>query len=156
MRIIFVIIVFIFPVLSEAKNLKCSFEEVYQNGEVQKGKLFLQNELFRYEYLDPQLYTIIYNKNFFIIRNDNHIVNKLKNDELLNELKNILSNFSLLKDQYQNGDYNVKIEKSMDTAFLKRISIKSRKTNLSIFFYNCENSLLSQLYFQPFFFKQIP
>ena len=41
-----VIIVFIFPVLSEAQNLKCSFEEVYQNGEVQKGKLFLQNELF--------------------------------------------------------------------------------------------------------------
>jgi outer membrane lipoprotein-sorting protein len=156
MRVIFVIIVFIFPALSEAKNLKCSFEEVYQNGEVQKGKLFLQNELFRYEYLDPQLYTIIYNQNFFIIRNDNHIVNQLQDDELLTELKNILSNFSSLKDEYQNGDYNVKIEKSIGTAFLKRISLKSQKANLSIFFYNCENNVLSPLYFQPFFFKQIP
>ena len=49
-------------------EIKCNFEEVYGNGEVQQGIFFLKNQKLRYEYLNKNLFTIIAkNENFFLV-----------------------------------------------------------------------------------------
>ena len=41
--------------------------------------MLFSDGLLRYQYNDEQLFTIIYNKDYYVIRNDkNSIVNKLK------------------------------------------------------------------------------
>ena len=66
---------------SVAKSVKCEFEEVYQDGSIQSGDMLFHDGLLRYEYYDKQLFTIIFNKDYFVIRNDNRkSVSKLDNN----------------------------------------------------------------------------
>ena len=52
----------------------------------------------RYQYDKYELFTIIYNKNYFLIRNNDHkIVNRIKNDELIDKISEILSHILILK-----------------------------------------------------------
>ena len=57
------------------KSVSCDFEEVYEDGSTQFGHLYYNDGLLRYEYLDKQLFTIIYNNDYFVIRNDNQNIN---------------------------------------------------------------------------------
>ena len=142
--------------ISEAKSVKCEFEEVYQDGSIQSGYMLFRDGLLRYEYDDKQLFTIIFNKDYFVIRNDNkNSVSKLNNDVILNELKSVINNYPNIKTFYNNDDINIKIHESKDKNFLKRISINSPDANLSIYFINCNFENIPKRYFQPFLLPEI-
>ncbi len=142
--------------VSEAKSIKCEFEEVYQDGSIQLGSMLFRDGLLRYEYDDKQLFTIIFNNEYFVIRNDNkNSVSKLNNDLILNELKSVIKNYPNIKTFYSNDDINIKIHESKDNNFMKRISINSPDANLSIYFLNCNFEDIPKRYFQPFLLPEI-
>lgn len=142
--------------VSEAKSIKCEFEEVYQDGSIQSGSMLFRDGLLRYEYDDKQLFTIIFNNDYFVIRNDNkNSVSKLNNDLILNELKSVIKNYPNIKTFYSNDDINIKIHESKDNNFMKRISINSPDANLSIYFLNCNFEDIPKRYFQPFLLPEI-
>ena len=60
--------------------MKCQFEEVYQNGDIQQGIILIKDNDVRYQYNDVELYTIIVKGENFIL-----IDNKYKNLQTLNE-----------------------------------------------------------------------
>ena len=137
-------------------SVSCDFEEVYDDGSTQFGYLYYNDGLLRYEYIDKQLFTIIYNNDYFVIRNDDqNIVSKLENDDVLNELKLIIENYPNIKNIYNNGDVKIKIQNSLEFNFLKRISINSNETNLSIYFINCGFENIPKNFFQPFALTKI-
>jgi len=141
---------------SVAKSVKCEFEEVYQDGSIQSGDMLFHDGLLRYEYYDKQLFTIIFNKDYFVIRNDNRkSVSKLDNNLILNELKSVINNYPNIKTFYSNENINIKIHESMDNNFLKRISINSPDANLSVYFINCNFEDIPKRYFQPFLVTEI-
>jgi len=137
-------------------NLVCNFEEVYQNGDIQQGTIWFQNEDFRYQYDDIDLYTIISkNKNFFLIDNKYQNVQRVseKNDTFALLLK-VFDDFPNFKEVYQNEKVTIKIENS-DIIFIRRISIISNQANLSLNFYSCKNkSILEKKYFDYLDFKK--
>ena len=150
---IFTIITLLFTFkLLDAKSINCKFEEVYHDGSIQKGSILFHDGSLRYEYIDKNLYTlIIYNTNFFLIRNsDKNIVNKIKEDDLILSISKILKDFPEIENIYYKDDLIIGVEKSLMNDFIKRISIQNSSTNLSIYFYECSFSKLSQKYFQPF------
>ena len=141
---------------SFAKNIKCNFEEVYDDGSLQFGKVLFSNGLLRYQYEDNQLFTIIYNDNYYLVRNDNKkIVNKLDDDKILDELSIILGDYPNIKKSYKNNDIEINLEKNLEDIFIKRISIKSEKTNLSIYLLGCEFKPIPASYFHPFSFVEL-
>ena len=71
MKLFFFFIFFLFSHLSNAKSIQCNFEEVYQDGSLQFGKVLFHEGLLRYQYSDQQLFTIILNKDYFVIRMTN-------------------------------------------------------------------------------------
>jgi len=151
MRLFLILIPFFYFNLLNAKSIKCKFEEVYSDGSTQLGEVLFHEGLLRYQYNDQQLFTIIYNKDFFIIRNDNpDIVNKIKKNELLNELTFILSKYPNIDEKYSSNNLDIFIEPSVKIDFLKRVSINSVDVNLSIYFIDCKFKELSKQYFQPF------
>lgn len=151
MKFIISILFLFFFSLANGKSIQCDFEEVYKNGETQQGKVFYKNDLLRYEYQDKQLFTVIYNKEYFIVRNDNkNIINKIQKNDILDELTEIISHYPNLNNLYTKNNMEFKIEKSLTHDFLKRIIVKSQKTNLSIYFFNCKSEELSDIYFEPF------
>ena len=156
MKYVYTFILIFILNLSYASSIKCEFEEVYQDGSIQSGHMLFNNGLLRYEYNDKQLFTIIYNDDYFVIRNDNNkVVNKLKNDEILNELKSIIKNYPEIKNTYSRDDIKISIQDSQTIDFIKRVSIKSQKVNLSIYFINCNFENIPKVFFQPFALKEI-
>ena len=142
---------FIFKLLYANEGVRCDFEEVYQDGSTQFGNLLFNKGLLRYQYNDKDLFTIIFNKDYFVIRNDNqNIVNKLENDAVLNELRNIITNYPKIKSSYSQNGVEIKIQNSKEINFPKRISINSDEVNLSIYFINCNFGDFPKRYFQPF------
>lgn len=129
--------------------MQCNFEEVYQDGSIQNGTFLIKNDKIRYEYQDERLYTLIGSKdNFFVINNlDRKIFQKIKknNDtfDLLIDIYNDLPNF---KNFYHSLNTSISIEKS-NNNFIRRISIKSNNTNLSLYFYNCNNINIDDKFF---------
>ena len=118
--------------------------------------MLFNDGLLRYEYKDTQLFTIIFNNDYFLIRNDNqNTINKLENDDILNELKLIIKKYPEIDDFYNNNDLKIKITHSKEIDFIKRISINSEKVNLSIYFINCNFKDIPKRLFQPFAFEKI-
>ena len=80
-------IIFLFQINAvNALEVSCKFEEVYGNGDVQQGLLFLKNQKLRYEYFDKNLFTIIAkNGNFFLINqaHKNNVSKINNNTEIL-------------------------------------------------------------------------
>ena len=142
--------------LGYAKSVKCEFEEVYQDGSIQSGLMLFNDGLLRYQYNDKQLFTIIFNKNYFVINNNNkNAVSKLKDDSILNELKLIINNYPKIKRVYSKDEIEIKLFDSKEHKFLKRVSINSPNVNLSIYFINCNYEFISSRYFQPLLLPDI-
>lgn len=138
-----------FPIY--AKNISCDFEEVYPDRTTQFGKILFRDGLLRYEYYDKQLFTIVYNNNYYVIRNDDkNVITKLEKDDLLDEISNILNNYPEIENKYAKNNLVINIENKNDQEFIKRLSIVSEKVNLSIYFRDCEFKPISKKYFQPF------
>ncbi len=140
-----------------ALEVKCNFEEVYGNGEVQQGLFFLKNQKLRYEYFDKNLFTIISkNKNFFLInQSHNNNVSKInKNTEILDAFMNIASEYPNIKNKYRYNDAIIIIEKSSN-SFIKRISINAENLNLSINLIDCNFEKIHDNYFNHFNFVKV-
>ena len=104
--------------------MKCQFEEVYQNGDIQQGIILIKDNDVRYQYNDVELYTIIVKGENFIL-----IDNKYKNLQTLNQnidifkiLVDALKNYPNIENQYKNENALVNIERS-SSSFIKRISL---------------------------------
>ena len=139
-----------------AIEVKCDFEEVYQNGDVQQGFFLLKDEMLRYQYFHEDLYTIIAkNDYYFLINNfNNKTVQKItENTEAIQSLIKISSKFPDIKNQYEQNNMKIKIEKNSKN-FIKRIAIISDKLNLSINILNCDFREINRKYFKPFSFEK--
>ena len=134
--------------------MKCQFEEVYQNGDIQQGIILIKDNDVRYQYNDVELYTIIVKGENFIL-----IDNKYKNLQTLNEnidifkiLVDALKNYPNIENQYKNENALVNIERS-SSSFIKRISLISKDVNLSLNFIDCVELNINNEYFNYFDFK---
>ena len=134
--------------------MKCQFEEVYQNGDIQQGIILIKDNDVRYQYNDVELYTIIVKGENFIL-----IDNKYKNLQTLNQnidifkiLVDALKNYPNIENQYKNENALVNIERS-SSSFIKRISLISKDVNLSLNFMDCVELNINNEYFNYFDFK---
>ena len=151
------LILFIFFPLnfSFALEVKCNFEEVYQNSDIQQGIFFIKDRMLRYQYYDQDLFTIISkNNNFYLINNRSKTVQKInEKTEYLETLIKIISDFPNINDTYKSTNMTIKIEKSK-SQFIKRVSINSEELNLSINIMNCSFNEIEKKYFRHFNFEE--
>ena len=133
-------------------EVKCNFEEVYSNGDIQNGIFLIKDEKMRYQYFKEDLYTIIYKNNkFFLIHNfDNKIVQKLnQNTEVMKLFSQIIQDYPQIRDNYIKDNININVEKSL-IKFIKRISIQSSQLNVSINIVDCIFQPIDNKYFKHF------
>lgn len=138
-------------------EVKCNFEEVYSNGEVQQGFFFFKNQKLRYEYFDKNLFTIIAkNKKFFLVnQTHNNNVSKINsNTEILEIFMNIASEYPDLKNKYNFNNTIIIVEKS-SKGFIKRFSINAENINVSINLINCVFEDIHDKYFNHFNFVEV-
>ena len=140
-----------------AFEVTCNFEEVYSNSEVQQGVFLIKDDMLRYQYYDQDLFTIIAKNNkYFLINNISKTVQRInEKTESLDILMDIISDFPELDSVYERDDLIIKLEKSSD-EFIKRISINSKETDLSINIINCRYDKIEKKYFRHFNFEEYP
>ena len=142
-----------------ARSINCYFEEVYQNGQVQEGLILIQNNNIRYEYFDNTLYTLIYkfDQQLYLIdnQNRNNIQAVETNKEFFYNLVKLYDQYPNINDEIRINDFKFSIEKSRKFDFFKRIAVRSNQINLSLYFNNCEETLLDYKLFNPKPFKEI-
>ncbi len=138
-----------------ALEVKCNFEEVYQNSEVQQGIFLIKDKMLRYQYFDKDLFTIISkNNNFYLINNSSKTVHKInEKTKYIETLIKIISDFPHINDVYNSTEMNIKIEKSQN-EFIKRVSVHSEELNLSINIMNCKFKEIKKVYFRHFNFEE--
>jgi len=150
MKLLFLILIFLsWSLKSHSLSVKCDFEEVYKTGEVQQGFFLLKNKNLRYEYFSQNLYTILYlNDRLFVSENTNRWKTQiLENREtVLPYIMKIYEDFPDIKKHYSIDNYEINIETN-NYNFIKRISINSKEISLSIYFINCKNKDISDIYF---------
>ena len=67
-KLIIYLIIFFYSNLLFALEVKCNFEEVYQDGQMQQGMLIMKNDLLRYQYFSTDLFTIFHDgKKFYAL-----------------------------------------------------------------------------------------
>ncbi|MDC0968559.1 hypothetical protein OAS25_05735 [Alphaproteobacteria bacterium] len=132
-----------------ALEVKCSFEEAYQDGSVQQGIILLKEDYLRYQYLNQDLYTIINNKKgLFLVNNRNRLPQTLDvNTEIIDFLIDQSLIFPNNKDSYSSENFKAKIINSQNHHFIKNIIITGKNTNLNIHFYDCDNEQIDRLVF---------
>ena len=148
----FSFLVFIyFSNLLNALEISCSFEEVYKNGETNNGFLLINGSNFRYEYFKDNLYGLILTKNelfYFEKKNMSNVRKTNQNKSLVISLLNIFETFPNISESYSIDGMNIGVKKNSSKNFIHRISIQSNKINMSIFFYDCKNTLIDNLFFK--------
>ncbi len=152
------ILIIFFPInFLFAFEVTCNFEEVYSNSDVQQGVFLIKDDMLRYQYYDQDLFTIIAKNNkYFLINNISKTVQRInEKTESLDILMDIISDFPELDSVYERSDLIIKLEKSSD-EFIKRISINSKETDLSINIINCRYDKIEKKYFRHFNFEEYP
>ncbi len=152
-KIILIFILFALPL--KALEITCNFEEAYSNGDIQQGLLLIKKDKLRYEYSDENLYTLLYvNQKVFLINNTNTSQTQLieNHNNLLPSILEIYDDFPNFKEVYIKNNYEIKIEKGSN-KFIKRLIVKSKKLNVSVYFINCKEALLEDklFNFNPFY-----
>ena len=133
-----------------AEDIKCNFEEIYNDGSIQEGYILIKSGKLRYQYQDEKLFTIFFDgNNFYSVNNSNKsTINKItENVEILEEIILLAKNYPNIKSEYNKEEFLIKLEKSSSNNFYKRISIISQNIKVSIFFYNCSFENLDNRYF---------
>ena len=98
-----------------AIEVKCNFEEVYQNGETQQGIFLIKKDKLRYEYSNKNLFSIISNNNnFYLInlRNTSSVQKLDENTKLLEKLIKISLKYPNIDNYYEDNGFKINIEKS--------------------------------------------
>ena len=146
---IILILLFYIPNLLAA-NIQCNFEEVYSNGDIQAGYILIKKDKLRYEYKSEKLFTVFFDGETFysVNNNDKTVINKITdNTEVLLEIMSLAKEFSSVEREYNNNDIYVKLEKSNEINFYKRIAIRSNNVQVSIYFHDCLFDKLDDKYF---------
>ena len=140
---------------AHAIEVMCNFEEVYKDGQVQEGILMIKDDMLRYQYAKDNLFTIISKQNnFYTVRNDSKIVQKLtENTEPLKKFIEMTLDYPDIKELYEEDNILVKVEKS-ENEFIKRLSIKSDELSLSVNIFNCNFDSINKKYFLHFNFVE--
>jgi hypothetical protein len=145
-----IFLLFFIPGFVNAKGISCNFEEVYTNNKIQNGFFLLEGKNFRYEYKNDSLYTIVNNdRGTFMIQNyDKNLINSINDHAVTVAMSKIYNDYPNIEEFYEFKNMKFILEKSQEHIFLKRMSVKSNKLNLSIFFYNCENIDIDKKFFK--------
>lgn len=157
MKYILLIVCFLTAIKTSALELKCNFEEVYKDGSIQLGVLLLKESDMRYQYQDKNLFTIFKkNLDFYYVENRKTEAFKKINDNtaVLKNISEIFEQYPNIEDIYYQEDLKFLIEKSEESKFLKRISVQSPKVNLSIYFRDCEETIIKEQYLSFFPFNE--
>lgn len=135
---------------SFALEMKCKFEEVYLNGQTTNGFILIKNENLRYEYFDKKLFGLIYKENQ-LFQFDNSKINNVRKinqqKELFESLHNLFKNYPNISNEYKINEYTINIFNSNVSNFIQRISIKSKKLNLSLYLVDCKKTSISDIFF---------
>lgn len=124
-----------------ALEVTCQFEEVYMDGSHQQGVFFFDNNKLRYQYNNPQLYTLVYdNFELYAVQNNNTHVYQLVIDRhnIVNSLKDISNDYPNFENHYKFANQEVIVETNEKKNFIKRLVFKSEQLNLSIYFQDCK------------------
>jgi hypothetical protein len=124
-----------------ALEVTCQFEEVYMDGSHQQGVFFFDNNKLRYQYNNPQLYTLVYdNFELYAVQNNNTHVYQLVIDRhnIVNSLKDISNDYPNFENNYKFANQEVIVETNEKKNFIKRLVFKSEQLNLSIYFQDCK------------------
>ena len=131
--------------------MACKFEEIYSNGEVQQGFFLLDDKKFRYEYLDFNLYTVIFDsRNFFLVKNNDRKNAQLlgpKETKIFDIMIDLSNKYPNIKDNIRIDGFEINLEKSKNHSFYKRISITSDNLNMSIFLNDCNSGSIENIFF---------
>lgn len=149
MKIIYIFFLVFFFNNAFTYSTGCFFEEIYQSGETQQGKLIIREEKMRYEYFDKNLFTIIYNnqKLFQISNSNREKIQIIQNhNNIIPLIMNIYSQGPDYKKIYKKDGYTINLENSSNN-FLKRISITSNQLNVSIYLLDCQKIDADDKYF---------
>ena len=122
-------------------EVTCQFEEVYMDGSHQQGVFFFDNNKLRYQYNNPQLYTLVYdNFELYAVQNNNTHVYQLVIDRhnIVNSLKDISNDYPNFENNYKFANQEVIVETNEKKNFIKRLVFKSEQLNLSIYFQDCK------------------
>lgn len=146
----------LFPILLSAKSLSCKFEEVYPSGEIQTGKIYIQDSKMRYQYQSQDLYTLIYKTDslYFIRNREPDKFEKItKNKELFAKIMRIYKNFPNIELDQQFDDLSISIELNKKQELIKRMAILSKDLSLSIYLIDCDENIIPKNYFDhnPFY-----
>ena len=138
-----------------ASDISCNFEEVYHDGEIQNGLILVSKKKVRYEYFKENLFTIIYNKEWNVLKNISNelIPNRNLNLDLIGKLKKALDQYPDNIEDISNDEYKIKFNPNHNKTFFKDLTISSTRLNLKIHFFDCSNDHISDIYFshKPFF-----
>ena len=124
-----------------ALEVTCQFEEVYMDGSHQQGVFFFDNNKLRYQYNNPQLYTLVYdNFELYAVQNNNTHVYQLVIDQhnIVNSLKDISNDYPNFENNYKFANQEVIVETNEKKNFIRRLVFKSERLNLSIYFQDCK------------------
>lgn len=154
----FLFILFLLPNFVHANQITCKFEEVYSNGEIQLGNIYIQDQNLRYEYFNLDLYTLIFknNKLYFIRNREPEKFEKItKNLDLFSKILEIYEKFPNIELEQKHNDIKINVELNKKDKFIKRLAILSQDLNLSIYFIDCSNDFFDKEYFSHNPFKKV-
>ena len=136
---------------TSALEVECQFEEVYLDGSTQQGSFFFQQGMLRYQYTNPQLYTLIYDLDrLYLVQNFNITTYQVIRDDknIIELLKRVTDDFPNTKKEYVIEEQIFLLETSKTNNFIKRLGIMSDHLSLSIYFNDCktQNDIPSNLF----------
>ena len=136
---------------TSALEVQCQFEEVYLDGSTQQGSFFFQQGMLRYQYTNPQLYTLIYDLDrLYLVQNFNITTYQVIRDDknIIELLKRVTDDFPNTKKEYVIEEQIFLLETSKTNNFIKRLGIMSDHLSLSIYFNDCktQNDIPSNLF----------
>lgn len=134
---------FLWGIVNQANALEvqCQFEEVYLDGSTQQGFFFFQQGMLRYQYSNPQLYTLIYDlERLYLVQNFNITTYQVIRDDknIIELLKRVTDDFPNTQNEYVIEDQIFSLETSKTNHFIKRLGIISDRLSLSIYFNDCK------------------
>ena len=155
MRYIFILLIFFFSKNIFSKDINCRFEEVYSNGQTQEGIILTTKNKIRYEYNDKKLFTIFFNKNWSILKNDSLklIANNQLNLSLMEKVRDIIKQFPHIQTPIKLEEYLISFDLNDSKNFYSNIVITSNSLNMRIYFYDCKSGPINNIYFSsdPYF-----
>lgn len=130
---------------------ECFFEEVYKNAQSQNGILLISQNQIRYEYANKNLFTIVYSKDEITVVDNKtlKIINNLDKEQtdIFLNIADSINEYPYKDNQITIDDLIILFEPGLISEFPRRISVKSKKVNLSIYLYDCNLKPINKLFF---------